>query len=160
MSITLQEGASTPLTVRVLDASGNAVEAAVRFAAPRGALRVRDGSVQAFEAGSFEIVATAVMPAGLQGTPAALRIPVTIAWPDIASIVPNASALGLYVGTTVMHNPVAFHSDGTRRPNPAFTWRSSDPSVASVDAYGTVQGVSEGAVTITATGMTPVPPTE
>ena len=151
VSITLQVGASTPLTVRVLDASGNAVEAAVRFAAPRGALRVRDGSVQAFEAGSFEIVATAVMPAGLQGTPAALRIPVTIAWPDIASIVPNASALGLYVGTTVMHNPVAFHSDGTRRPNPAFTWRSSDPSVASVDAYGTVQGVSEGAVTITAT---------
>ena len=42
-TVALQVGASTPLAVRALDASGTAVDGPVRYAAPRGSLRVRDG---------------------------------------------------------------------------------------------------------------------
>jgi len=44
---------------------------------------------------------------------------------------------------------VALHADGTRRPEASFAWRSSNPEVASVDAYGTVMATAAGSVTIT-----------
>ena len=46
-------GQSVPLSVQVLDASGQPVNVAVRIAAPRGALRVRDGRVQGLAAGTY-----------------------------------------------------------------------------------------------------------
>ncbi len=141
-------GRSAPLEVRVVDASGSPTDVAVRFAAPRSALRYRDGRVQGYRAGSYEIIATAVLGAGTDGTPPELRIPVTVAWPPITEVRTNASAERLFVGTTLTHHPVALHEDGTRRPEPSFTWRSSDPAVASVDPFGTVTGLAEGSATI------------
>ena len=55
--VELTVGQSAPLTVTVVDASGRTVEMALRFAAPRDALRVRDGNIQGLKVGSYEIVA-------------------------------------------------------------------------------------------------------
>ena len=148
--ISLEVGGSTSLTVRVFDASGALVDVPVRYAAPRQAIRVRNDVVQAFSAGNFEIVATAALPAGFLGEIPTLRIPVSISWPGINTINLNPSAPMLFVGTTLTHHPIAFHADGTRRPAPVFTWTTSDPTVASVDAYGAITGHSEGTVTLTA----------
>ena len=109
-------GRSAPLTVQVLDSSGQAVDVAVRFAAPRGALRVRDGSVQGMEAGTYEIVATAALGPDASATAEPLTIPVTVAWPPVARLDVHASADRIFVGTTVTHSADAYHADGTRRP--------------------------------------------
>ena len=141
-------GETASLEVTVVDASGTPVDVAVRFAAPRDVLRYRDGVLQAYQAGTFEIVATAVLAADALGAPPELRIPVNVAWPAIARVDTNPSAQRLYVGTTIDHRPVATQADGTRRPDPDFDWRSSAPDVASVDAYGTVSALAEGSATI------------
>ena len=142
-------GTQIALTVTAVDASGDSVEMDIRFAAPREAIRYRNGVLQSYQAGNFEIVATGVLPAEATGTPPTLRIPVDIAWPAIDRVELNASGGGLYVGTTITHAPVALHVDGTRRPEPSFVWSSSNPAVASVDTYGTVTALATGDVTIT-----------
>ncbi|MGY8776923.1 MAG: Ig-like domain-containing protein [Longimicrobiales bacterium] len=144
-------GASTPLTVTVLDASGATLEIPVRYAAPRGSLRVRDGVVQGLEAGDFEIVATAALPADFAGTPPTLRIPVSVRWPAIARVEVTSSSASLYAGTTITHSARAFHGDDSRRPGIAAGWLSSDPSIASVDRFGSVTAHAAGGVTIAAT---------
>jgi hypothetical protein len=148
-SVALRVGASATLAVRVVDATGQTVDVPVRFAAPRSALRYRDGVVQAYTAGDFEIVATAALPENALGPTPTLRIPVSISWPSVDRIDLGASASRLYVGTTLTHTPVAWHADGTRRPAPEFSWSSSAPDVASVDRYGTVTAHAAGPVTVT-----------
>lgn len=153
-SLELRVSESAPLEVRVLDAAGATVEMAVRFAAPRSALRVRNGTVQGLQAGEHTIIATGALPQGATGAPPTLSIPVSVSWPPVATLEVTASSDALYIGTTVTHSAIALHSDGTRRPEPSFDWRSSAPSVASVDAYGTVTAHAEGSVTIYATSET------
>lgn len=149
-AVEVHVGTSAPLVVRAVDAQGNAVDIAVRMAAPRSALRVRDGRVQGIQEGSYEIVATAALPPGATGAPPSLRIPVTVAWPAISRVDVTATAEALFVGTTLEHRAAAFHADGSARPAADFDWSTSDPSVASVDPWGTVTGHREGSVTITA----------
>ena len=62
-AVNVVAGETASLEVTVVDASGAALDVAVRFAAPRSALRYRNGVVQAYTAGTYEIVATAVMGA-------------------------------------------------------------------------------------------------
>lgn len=150
-AVEVRVGESTPLVVTVTDGAGAVVDIAVRLAAPRGALRARDGRVQGLEAGEYEIVATAAVPAGDDSAaPAALRIPVTVRWPAISRVAVTAAAPSLFVGTTSTHGATALHADGTVRPGAVVSWSSSAPLVATVDAYGTVTGRGEGSVTITA----------
>lgn len=150
-SATLQVGAAVPISVRVVDADGQTVALDLRFAAPRTALRFRDGVLQAYRAGSFELIATVVMPAGATGAaPAPLRIPITITWPAVERVDVHASGERLYVGTTLTHSPVGFHADGTSRPDLIVDWSTSNPDVATVDRWGTVVATSTGAVTISA----------
>ncbi len=147
--VSLVVGSEIALAVRAVDESGDSVEMDIRFAAPRSVLRYRNGVLQSYRAGSYQIVATGVLPEGATGTPPMLRIPVDIAWPAIDRVELNPSGASLYVGTMITHDPVALHADGTRRPEASFAWRSSNPAVASVDAYGTVMATAAGSVTIT-----------
>ena len=144
-------GRSTPLTVDVFDASGRAVDVAVRFAAPRGALRVRDGRVQGLEAGTYEIVATVALEPDATATAEALTIPVTVTWPPIVRLDVHASSDRIFVGTTVTHGADAYHADDSRRPGAVVSWSSSAPDVASVDRWGTLTAHKEGSVTLTST---------
>lgn len=147
---TLQVGAELPISVRVVDAAGETVKMAVRFAAPRTVLRYRNGMLQAFRAGEFEIIATAVMPAGASNGPAPLTIPVTINWPAINRLDLHPSGERLFEGTTLTHAPTAFHPDGTPRPDLLVEWSSSNSSVATVDPWGSVTAHGTGAITVSA----------
>jgi len=149
-SVEVTVGASAPLVVTVTDASGATVDLAVRLAAPRSVLRVRDGQVQGLVAGDYEIVATVALPAGFAGTPPTLRIPVSVRWPAVARIDVSASSETLYAGTTITHAASAYHADGSRRPDVQVEWMSSAPDVATVDAFGTVSAHAAGSATITA----------
>ncbi|NND84332.1 MAG: hypothetical protein HKN46_04200 [Acidimicrobiia bacterium] len=146
----LQAGTSIPLSIRVVDEAGESVEMDVRVAAPRGDLRYRDGRLQAYKAGDFEMVVTAVAPAGADDAPTPLTVSVSVSWPAIARMDLNPSGERLYVGTILTHEPVAYHADGTTRPELAVEWATSNPEVATVDRFGAVEAVGSGAVTITA----------
>ncbi|MEX2467824.1 MAG: Ig-like domain-containing protein, partial [Gemmatimonadota bacterium] len=143
-------GASAPLRVTALDADGGVVDVAVRFAAPRRALQLRDGRVHALSTGSFEIVATAAVAPDAHGLVPTVTIPVEVNWPGVDRVALSARGRSLYVGTTLAHRVSAFHADGTRRPEPEVDWSSSDPTVATVDAFGAVTAHTEGTMTVAA----------
>src|SRR5690606_26033977 len=79
-----------------------------------------------------------------------LRIPVTVRWPVVSRIEIRARPGRLYAGTTLGHSVAAFHADGSERPRPQVRWASSEPAVATVDAFGNVTGVAPGRARITA----------
>ena len=54
------------------------------------------------------------------------------------------------VGAILQLSATATDAGGASIPSASFTWSSSDPGVASIDATGLVTGVSDGPVTITA----------
>ena len=147
----LSLGEARSLTVTALDASGNVVDVPVRFAAPRRSLQVRDGQLHALAVGSFEVVATAAVAPGPDGSVPTVTIPVVVEWPSVREVRVSSAGPDLYVGTTLEHRAQAFHADGTRRPEATASWRVSDPDVATVDDFGAVTAHAEGTVTVTAT---------
>jgi hypothetical protein len=149
-SLHLVAGESGMVAVRALDAQGREVDVPVRLTGPREALRVRGGMVFAVQAGDWELIATVAVPAGAGVAPRELRIPVEVAWPAIARIEIVAEAGRLFQGTRLGHRARALHEDGTLRPEPSFTWTSSDDAVARVDRFGTVEGVAPGEVVVRA----------
>jgi hypothetical protein len=160
--ISMRAGDSVSLTVTALDAAGNELDVAARFASPRNAVTVASprgaGRFTAMNrtvigrvAGEYEIVVSIVLPAQTSREPPSVTIPVAIAWPAVSRIEITAEPGTLYEGTTLRHHAAAFHANGTTRPEPRFRWISSDPSVASVDRFGQVTAHTSGDVTVTAT---------
>lgn len=143
-------GARADFAVRAVDASGATVDVPLRVVGPRNSVRVGDGFVEGLAQGEFEVVATLVVGAGSGVAPISVSVPVVVEWPTVAEVTVTAPHDALYVGTTIEHEVRARHADGSHRPDPAVSWRSSDPSVAIVDDFGNVTGVSAGAVAITA----------
>ncbi len=147
--ITVKAGESTPLKVTAYDAQGNAIPNARVFVnGPLMAVSVGEGTIKGLKAGSFTAVAVA------QGAPNAppitLEIPVLITWPALSKleIVPEPGRL--YVGVMLAHTALGSHADGSARPGLTVTWRSSDPSVATVDRFGNVTALKPGATTVSA----------
>ncbi len=148
-SISVTAGQSAALEVRAYDDAGNPVAAEFRFAAPRGAIRVSNGRVTGLAAGEYSVIAILVgSPAG--NRPLRVEIPVVVQWPPVAEVRVHAQDGPLYVGTRVGHQATAHHADGSERPEPAVTWHSSDPAVATVDRFGHVQATGVGDVRIEA----------
>jgi hypothetical protein len=142
-------GESTPLTIQALAADGSPISAPLRIAGARGGIRVADGQVTGVQAGEYEVFVSTVPADG--SAPVQLRIPVIVAWPAVDRVEIAAEAGELYVGSRVPHRAHAFHTDGSPRPYPEVRWESSDPSVATVDAFGNVRGVAPGNVSIAGT---------
>ncbi|HEY0840754.1 MAG TPA: Ig-like domain-containing protein [Vulgatibacter sp.] len=69
---------------------------------------------------------------------------------EVALIQIDPEALDLEVGESAMLQATAFDEAGQRLKASAARWTSGDPSVASVDAEGTLVGVAVGEATITA----------
>lgn len=149
-ALSVEAGSSAPLRIVALGADGNEVEADIRYAAPRNALRVADGKVTGLKAGEYQVVASAVLPPTSAGAPPTVTVPVTVTWPSVARVEVHPESGRLYVGTVLAHRAAAFHGDGSARPMPTVRWSSSDPSMASVDRYGAVAAHRPGAVTIRA----------
>ena len=143
-------GESAPLRVVVVGADGRTVDVALRYAAPRRALEVRDGRVHALAVGSYEVVATAVVAPGSDGQVPTVTIPVEVRWPAVARVALESEGDALYEGTTLEHRASAFHADGTRRPEPDVAWSTSNSGVATVDAFGGLTAHASGSVTVTA----------
>jgi hypothetical protein len=112
------------------------------------ALSFGDGDVKAFQAGTFTAVATSVAAPG--SPPVTLNIPVKVTWPALTRLTIAAEPGRLYTGSTLAHTVKGFHADSSERRGVVVTWRSSSPTVASVDRFGNVTGLKTGAVTITA----------
>ncbi len=147
--LTLKAGESAALKVTAYDSAGRVVaDAPLRVGGPREAVRYADGRLTALRAGSFTVVATSFTGRGIASV--TLNIPVTISWPALSKLEIVAGSGRLYTGTMLAHSVKGSHADGSVRPGLAATWRSSDPTVATIDRYGNVTAIKPGAVTISA----------
>ena len=141
-------GESAPFSVVALDAAGRPVEG-VEMRVFGRSVEVSGGRVTGTEGGQGLVIATLVVPADLGRDAPTLRVPVTVTWPAVTRVDVSAREGGrLYAGTSLRHRAAAFHADGSRRPDAAFAWSSSDPSVAEVDDFGTVTAHRAGRVAI------------
>ena len=148
--LVVTRGESVPLTITAYDASGGVVDAPIRITGAREGVTFEDGRVFGLAAGEFEIFASVALPADAGREPVQLTIPVTVEWPSISRVEIASTHEQLFTGTTMLHTATAFHADGTTRPAAEVRWTSGAASVATVDRYGYVTGVSEGSVTIAA----------
>ena len=87
--------------------------------------------------------------------PASQEIEVGAAVVDALDLVSDANVA---IGHTLTITPVAGYSDGSVSEEVTPQWRSSDESIATVNADGVVEGIAAGDVTITASldGIEPV----
>ena len=149
-TLVVKSGESAPLTITAYDANGGVVETPIRMTGARDGVRIEDGLVFGLAAGEYEIFASLALPTDAGRAPLQITIPVTVEWPSISRVEIASTHAQVFPGTTMLHTVTAFHADGTRRPGPEVRWSSGTTSVATVDRYGYVTGVSEGSVTITA----------
>ena len=143
----LTAGATAPLTITAFDAMGQPVAAPLRVSGARGGVRISNGIVTALAAGEYQIFVSSVPEDG--SDPVTLQVPVVVGWPAVERVQVSAEDGRLLVGSRIAHRVTAFHADGSQRPYPGVQWESSDPSVATVDAFGNVRAVGAGSVTIT-----------
>jgi hypothetical protein len=149
-SVSLRSGEAVDLKITAYDAAGKPIpDAFVRVNLPRGAGAYADGKLTGFRAGTF--TATAVAAGAPGAAPVTIEIPVTITWPPLAKLEVLTEPGRLYAGVTLAHRAAGSHADGSERSPLVAEWRSSDPSVATVDRFGNVSALKAGAVTITAT---------
>ena len=149
-SLELTAGESVSLAIRAYDAQGQPVDVPIRFAAPRRALRVRGGKLEALAAGSWEVVATLAVRGRSRRPPPRVRIPVKVNWPPVATLDVTLPPGRLYAGTEWRLTALPRHADGTLRPDPSIRWSTSDASVATIDPYGHLRAHLPGPVTIIA----------
>jgi len=147
--LSVTAGASIPLVVRAYGPDGQVVDAPLRVGADRSALELDGGRVRGLVAGSYEIFVSSVPEPGTE--PVTLNIPIEVTWPAVARVEIEADDVRLFPGARLTHGVRAYHADGSERPYPDVTWRSSDAAVATVDAFGNVRGTGTGTVTIEAT---------
>lgn len=146
-TVSFEAGSSAALAIRALDASGNVVNAELRIVG-RG-VEWADGQVTASRGGEGLVFASVVLPADADREPPTLRVPVTVTWPRVATIeLAQTTEHAPYVGTTVRFGAEAFLPDGTTHLAPTFSWSTSNPAVATVDARGNLTAHAAGDVTL------------
>lgn len=142
---TLAAGATQQLTAVPYDAAGNALAARTvswSSRAPGVAAVSSSGQVTAIAPG------TATVDATVEGQVASAVITVRPAPVAKVTVSPASSSVG--VGGSVALTAATADANGAPLIGRAVAWTSSAPTVARVDANGTVTGVSAGAATITA----------
>jgi hypothetical protein len=147
-------GQTLPFKVTAYDAQGKVLpKAAVRVTGPMRSIGFADGQATAFRADVFTAVATSIAAPG--AAPVMLEIPVTIGVAPLGRLEILPAARPLYTGVTLEHSVRGFDAGGRRmnglgsQPGSAVTWRSSDPSIATVDRFGNLTAHKPGTVTLT-----------
>jgi hypothetical protein len=155
-SLALTRGGAAVLELVAVDAAGARMTVPLRVTGARGVLEVEAADdaepagrwrIGGLEVGQHEIVVTTAVEGA---APVTLRVPVRVAWPAVTRIDVTAATRALYQGTRLPHRARVFHTDGTERPNAQVTWSTSDPAVASVDAFGNVRAQATGRVDVVA----------
>jgi hypothetical protein len=145
--ILMKAGETSPLKVTAFDAQGNVIsDVMLRVMGPRQAFTWDNGELHATKAGTFTAIAMAFSAKG-QVT---LDIPVTVTWPALRDLTIIPESGRLYADVTLGQSLQGHLPDSTVRTDISAVWRSSNPSVATVDRFGNVTGVKAGTVTITA----------
>jgi hypothetical protein len=155
-SLALTRGQSAVLELVVLDASGTRVGVPLRVAGARDALDVEAADeadpttrwrIAALDVGEHEVVVTTAVEGA---APLTLRVPVRVTWPAVARVEVTPASGALYDGTRLRHRARVVHDDGTERPNARVVWSTSDPAIATVDAFGNVRAQAAGRVDVVA----------
>ena len=167
MEITLGVGESTQLTAQALNAAGEPEEAELGFfSRSRKSVSVgrEDGLLTALKPGTFEIIIrerlkeSAAQKDGATGEMVRLSgvIKVTVLARPLTSLELIAPGHGIYVGTVAAFAARGVDDEGGLREDLELEWASSDPTVASFDAFGELVSHRAGTVTATvaAEGMT------
>ena len=139
-------GQTAQLTAQVKDASGNVIPNRVvtwSSASPTIATITVAGQVTGLAAGSATVTATA------DGLSANAIVTVTSVPAATVTVTPGPSHLA--PGGSLSFAAVARDAAGNVLPNRVATWSSSNPTVATMSANGTVTAVSAGTATVTAT---------
>ena len=138
-------GATVQLSAEVLDQYGDVMAGvAVDWSSNTAPAATVDASglVTAAGNGTATITATAGAASG------SMAVSVM---QSAASVMVSPSADTVEIGDTLRLTAEAFDENGHVVAGAEFTWSSSDPLVATVDRSGFLQGMGEGAATITAT---------
>lgn len=166
-ALELEVGGTAKITARVEDADGQTVDEEIFFfSRGRRAVSVdAEGNVEALEPGSATIVVRTrrlrdedaeeggegEQPSrALLGERLSVSVPVTVKQPPLERIELAAPAAGLFAGTSVRLSASAFDVAGGARPDVELAFASSDPAVASFDAFGELHVHRPGAFTATA----------
>ena len=145
-SPTLRAGATVALTARARDADGNTVPVSpLAWSTSNAAVATvsATGVVSATSPGTARIAVSA------RGVSAIATVTVTER--PVASLAMSPAVAAVRVGGTVLIRAQPLDAENVPLAGRSITWTSSDPTVARVDAAGTVTGVAPGAVTIVAT---------
>ena len=138
----LKEGASRKLSATV--APSNATDRAVSWKSSNTSVATVDasGNVKAVKAGTAMVTATA------GGKSASVKVTVASGYVAVSSVSISGGSFSLKAGASRKLSATVAPSNATDR---AVSWKSSNTSVATVDASGTVKAVKAGTATITAT---------
>ncbi len=147
--LSLEVGEAVDFSVVARDGEGREVEGLpIRIGGARRALQFSDGTLTALQPGEHELVASLARGDDLR--PLVLRIPVAVRYGAVTRVEIERASARPWVGTVLPHTVHAFHEDGSRRPNPDVEWRTSDPTIATVDDFGDLVAQAEGTVTLSA----------
>ncbi len=141
-SFSLKAGASRKLSATV--APSNATDRAVSWKSSNTSVATVDasGTVKAVKAGTAMVTATA------GGKSASVKVTVASGYVAVSSVSISGGSFSLKAGASRKLSATVAPSNATDR---AVSWKSSNTSVATVDASGTVKAVKAGTATITAT---------
>jgi uncharacterized protein YjdB len=144
-SSTLDVGQTTQVSVVLKDASGNTLTGrtiAYQSSNPALATVNASGVVAAVAKGAVTITA---ISEGKTGTAS-----LTIASKSVTTVTVSPNPASATVGQTAQLSAVALDAQGAPMSGRTFTWSSSAPAVATVNAAGLVTAVGAGSATISA----------
>jgi uncharacterized protein YjdB len=143
---TLDAGQTTSATAKLTDAAGNTLTGrtvAYQSSNPAFVTVNSSGIVTAIAKGSVTITAISEGKTG--------SAPLTVAAKTVASVTVSPNPASATVGQTAQLSAVAADAQGAAMTGRTFTWASSAPTIATVNASGLVTAVAPGSASITAT---------
>lgn len=144
-AVTMELNDTLQVAATAYDSSGKALTVPVRvFSTARRSLGAdQDNRLIAYKPGEFMVLA--VVPA--VGFNIRDTLMVTVNWPKVQSVTLADAPARLYAGTVTRQRARVVDVTGAERED-AVTWRSSNPSVLTVDRYGYVTAHQAGSAVI------------
>ena len=148
--LSLKLNQETKISAKVVDANGNTTQdSLVFFTRNRRSLIVTpDGNVKAIQSGKFSIVARSLTANREDRVSATLAV--DVAYPPVQKVTFLNAPKNFYNTTTVSLETQVVDEAGVTRDNVDVKLSSSNPDVASIDAYGNLKAHKKGNFTITA----------